>query len=304
MEAVLQLLQQIATMFLLAGAGFLLFKSGKVSQEGSRSIGNIMIYLSLPAVIIRSFMVEKTPSMLEELGISALLAAAALALCILISRLIFKKDAVASLASSFSNPGFFGVPLVIASLGQDCVPFMAAYIAFLNLLQFTYGVSVLTEGRKKVSLRTILKAPFLTAIVIGLILFFTQVRLPALVTKTISYCAELNTPLAMFAVGIYLAQTDLKKMFLHKKLYLIAAVRLILIPLICLVLFSLVPQDLYTVKMAVLICVACPVGSNVAVYAHLYGGDYRYGVETVVISTALSIITIPALDWLAQLLWY
>ena len=60
---------------------------------------------------------------------------------------------------------------------------------------------------------------------------------------------------------------------------------------------------MYDMKIALLLAVACPVGSNVAVYAQLHGKDYAYAVETVVISTLFSILTIPAIAWLAQALW-
>ena len=52
-----------------------------------------------------------------------------------------------------------------------------------------------------------------------------------------------------------------------------------------------------------MIVAACPVGSNVAVYAQLHGKDYPYAVETVVISTILSILTIPLMMYLSSLLW-
>ena len=54
---------------------------------------------------------------------------------------------------------------------------------------------------------------------------------------------------------------------------------------------------------ALLLAAACPVGSNVAVYAQLHDRDYPYAVETVVISTLLSVLTIPAVVWLSSLLW-
>ena len=44
-------------------------------------------------------------------------------------------------------------------------------------------------------------------------------------------------------------------------------------------------------KLAVLLAAACPVGSNVAVYAQLHGKDYPYAVETVVLSTLFSIFS-------------
>lgn len=41
MSTVLTLIKQTFTMFLLAGVGYALFKSGKITKEGSKSIGNI-----------------------------------------------------------------------------------------------------------------------------------------------------------------------------------------------------------------------------------------------------------------------
>ena len=57
-------------------------------------------------------------------------------------------------------------------------------------------------------------------------------------------------------------------------------------------------------KMALLIVAACPTGSNVAVYAQLYDSDYSYAVETVIISTLLSIVTLPLIVQLAELIHF
>ncbi|MBR2810767.1 MAG: hypothetical protein IKD69_05235 [Solobacterium sp.] len=57
------------------------------------------------------------------------------------------------------------------------------------------------------------------AILIGLFFFFTGLPMPELFRKCISFLAGLNTPLAMFAVGVYMAQTDLKAMFTKPVLY-------------------------------------------------------------------------------------
>ena len=74
---------QVVIMFLLAGIGALMFRSGKISLEGSKSIGSILVNLSLSAVIINGFLVERTPERITGLLLSALLAAVTLALAIL-----------------------------------------------------------------------------------------------------------------------------------------------------------------------------------------------------------------------------
>ena len=305
METMLILARQIVRMFVLAGIGYLLFRGGKISREGSKALGNILIYLVLPAVIINGFLVDRTPEHVMGLLYSTLTAAALLLMSILVSRAFFRKDAIAAFAGAFSNPGFFGIPLILASLGQGAVFYAAGFIAFLNIGQWTYGVSIMNgqpirEGLKPGKL---IRAPFVIAVLIGLILFASGIRLPAIVTDTLSTVTALNTPLAMFTVGIYLAQTDIKRMFTRRSLYAVSAVRLVLVPLIALALLSLLPAAWHDMKMVLLLAVSCPVGSNVAVYAQLHGKDHAYAVETVVISTLLSALTIPALAWLTSFIW-
>ncbi len=298
------LVKQILQMFLLAGLGFLLYKGKKIGPEGSRALGNILIYLALPATIINGFLVERTPEHLLGILISGAAAAVLLLLSIVVARTVFRKDDIAAFAAAFSNPGFFGIPLIIASVGQGAVFYVACFVAFLNIGQWTVGVSFLTgqpvlEGFR---LKKLIRAPFMIAILCGLLLFLLQVPLPSIVTGCLSTVAALNTPLAMFTVGIYLAQTDLKRMLTRPSLYAVSAVRLALIPLLSIALLLLLPAYMRDMKMVLMVAAACPVGANVAVYAQLHGRDYPYAVETVVISALLSIVTIPALAWLMTLI--
>ncbi len=303
MATIILLIQQIITMFILAGIGYILFRTGKITLEGSKVIGNILIYLVLPAVIINGFMIERTQESMKGLLVSAGMAAVVLGVCILLSRLVFKKDAIASFSSAFSNPGFFAVPLIIASMGSQAVFYAAAYIGFINLLQFTYGTSLITDGEYGMQPKAILKAPFLTAIIVGLLIFFIQPPIPVIVTKCFDYITGINTPLAMFTVGVYLAQIKITDMFKNRVLYLVSLMRLVVIPLVILLLLSFVPSAYAEAKMVILLAAAAPVGSNVAVYAQLYDKDYGYAVGTVIISTLFSVITIPLIVSLTEMIW-
>ncbi|MBQ6384494.1 MAG: AEC family transporter [Clostridia bacterium] len=305
MDVILILVRQILQMFVLAGLGFLLFRGRKITLEGSRGLGNILIYLALPAVIINGFRVERTTEHMLGMLYSGAAAAVLLLLSILVSRIIFRKDAIASFAGAFSNPGFFGVPLMIASIGQGAVFYVACFIAFLNVGQWTYGVSIMNGQpvRQGFEPKKLIQAPFVIAIIIGLILFFTQLKLPALIDGCLTTVASLNTPLAMFTVGVYLAQIDIRDLIRRKALYAVAGTRLLLIPALSLVLLCLLPAEMHDMKLALLLACSCPVGVNVAVYAQLHGKDYGYAVETVILSTALSLLSIPCIVWIASRLW-
>lgn len=322
---ILTVFKQVVIMLILSGVGYIMFRTGKITNEGSKTLGNILIFLSLPCVIINGFLTERTPDKIAGLLLSAVLALVVLLLSMLLSRLFCGRHALDNFAGSFSNPGFFGVPIILAVFGNEAVFFIAAFIAFLNLLQWTYGVGLLKKsdengliaqntastadnqvsfGRQMLNiLKNLVKAPFMIAILIGCFFFFTAVPMPELVGKCINHIAGVNTPLAMFTIGIYAAQTDLLTMFRHGRLYLVSLIKLLLIPAASLLLFSLLPIGSTELKTCILIAAACPVGSNIAVYAQLHNKDYRYAVETVVMSTLLSILTLPCIVALANMVW-
>ena len=309
------LIHQVLIMFLLSAIGCICFRTKKITMEGCRTISNILIYLSLPCVIINSFLVEFTTQKLLGLIYSSVAAALVMVASIILSRLFFAKDAILNFASTFSNPGFFGIPLIVATLSDGAVFYIATFIAFANLLQWSYGVALLstdvsaTKGNgywKKFlpSPKRLVTAPFMIATIIGLFFFLTKIPIPSLASKVIQYISGLNTPLAMFTIGIYLAQTNPGQMFKKKKLYLLSVVRLLIIPLVSMFILFFLPKEFAEMKMALLIVAACPTGSNVAVYAQLYDSDYSYAVETVVIPTLLSIITIPFIVQIAEMLHF
>lgn len=76
MDIALIILKQIIVMFLIMGMGFVLFKKGLITKDGSKTLANLLIYIILPCVIINGFITERTADKIKELGISALMALA------------------------------------------------------------------------------------------------------------------------------------------------------------------------------------------------------------------------------------
>ena len=58
METTSIVFQQTLTMAIYMLVGFALFKGGKITKEGSKSLANLLVWLIIPAVIINSFCVE------------------------------------------------------------------------------------------------------------------------------------------------------------------------------------------------------------------------------------------------------
>ena len=82
-------------------------------------------------------------------------------------------------------------------------------------------------------------------------------------------------------------------MFMEGHLYLVSAVRLILIPLLSLLIMNVCFKGNADIATSLMIACCAPIGSNVAVYAQKLDLDYTYAVKLVCMSTILSIITMP-----------
>lgn len=294
-------LRQTVLMFLYMGIGALLFHRRLITKEGSRSLANLLLYVVLPCVVVKSFCVDRADKSLTEFLVSLLAAAAVLLLAMAAAHLFFRRSPIDDFGAAFSNAGFMGFPLVTAVLGSDAIFYAAGYVALLNVMQWTYGQALISGDRSFLSSVSVLKNPIVLSLVVGLILFLFQIPLPSLVTDALGTLAGLNTPLAMVILGVYLAQTDILTLFTDPHLYLVSAARLLLIPILTMIVLQFLPGRYETIATTLLIVAGAPVGSNVAVYAQKLGKDYAYAVRIVCLSTILSILTMPFLFFIESL---
>ncbi|HHV10974.1 MAG TPA: hypothetical protein GXX75_11920 [Clostridiales bacterium] len=304
MSLALILLKQITVMFLLMAVGYGLFKAKKITLQGNRELGTFLIYIILPAAVIKSYITEFTQEKLAGLFLSFIAAIGSLIVAILLSRLVFgSRHKIEHFGTAFSNAGFMGIPLVKAVVGDQAVFYIAAFVALLNILQWTYGVAVMSGSRESVSLKKLATNPVVIALCIGLFLFATQLKVPGLLTDTLGLLGNMTAPVAMITLGVYLAQMRFGELFHEKWSYASTILRLVIIPLVTLALLTLLPAQYGEVRLTVLIAAAAPVGSNVAIFSQLNGLDYTRAVKSICLSTMLSIITMPMLVGLAVLVW-
>lgn len=305
MSLVFLTVQQLFVMTIYLITGYALLRLNVVSTGGSRDFAGMLVKVIIPAVIIQSFCVEFSVQKLLILAQSSLTAILLLGLSMLLAHLIYRKAPLENFSAAFSNAGFMGIPLVRAVLGNDAVFYIVPFVALLNLLQWTYGVDVICQSTTKRTAKALCKKllwnPPMVAIGIGFAIFVSGLgtALPAAVTITLQGICNLNAPLAMMVLGVYLAKEKISTLFTSPALYGLCAVRLFLIPLISLVIVACLPFP-HEIGQAVLICAAAPVGANVAVYAQLYGKDHTYASKMVVLSTILSLFSLPVIAALTQ----
>ena len=298
---ILILLRQIAIMALLMAVGIYLSRKGFLSPQGTKDLGAILLRIIIPCVIVKSYITTYSRERLLELALSAGLALAAFILAMGIAYLVYgKRRRIENFASAFCNAGFIGIPLAQAVIGDEGVFYMAASVALLNLFQWTYGVYIMTDRRDSISAKTIAKNPVVIAIVIGIALFLSRLPVPGIVTSTLGYIAGMNTPVAMILMGTYMAKLPWRKL-LDKRAYGCVLLRLVVIPAVVLAVFCALPITNQNVALAAYLAAATPVGANICVFAQQYDCDYEFSVVTVCLSTVLSIVTVPLMVSLAQM---
>lgn len=302
METTAVLFSQMLRMLLYLLPGYLLCKKGLITEVGSREFGNLLLYAILPVTIFSSYDQDFSTAKAITLAVAAGLAAMALILCVIISRIVFPNQALEHFGAAFSNAGFIGIPLVRAVVGNKAVFYAAPYVALLNMAQWTYGVYAITRDRKNISMRKILLNPVMVSFALGLLLFVLPVRLPQGLVDVCTVFSSMNGFLAMFLVGIYLAQSGVKDVFVHVIAYKAALLRLVIIPFAVLLMLQAMPVS-NDVKQTILILTAAPVGTNVAVFAKNVGKDCSMSVNEICLSTLLCIVTIPLLFILSSKLF-
>lgn len=295
MATVFIVLRQIVIMFVYMAIGGLLFQKGLITKEGSKSLANLLLYAVLPCVVVKSFCVARTPERMSGLLVSFLAAFGILLLAMVVSHLLFKKNPIDDFGAAFSNAGFMGFPLVAAVQGSEAIFYAAGFVALLNALQWTYGQSLISGDPSYRSPKAILKNPLVLSLLLGILIFCFELPVPAIASDLLAALSALNAPLAMVILGVYLAQTDAKTLFNDPHLYVVAAARLVLIPLLTARMLKLLPAQYAAIATTLVIVAAAPIGSNVAVYAQKLGKDYAYAVRGVCLSTLLSAITMPLL---------
>ncbi len=301
MEIVVLLLRQNLVMLVYMMIGYFLYKKKLVSAGGSADIGRILLYIIMPAAILKSYLADFSQERLEGLFVSFLAALLSLLLSIAAARIAFSKEqGIERFGAAFSNAGFIGIPLVQMTLGEEAVFYVSSYVALLNILQWTYGLVTITGDRSLISVKRLRTNPIILSFLAGIALFLLPVSLPETAENVVGTIAAMNGPLAMIVLGVYLGQVPLRSLFSGRVVYRCALVRLIVIPVLTMALLFVFPEKYHMLKLTILIAASAPVGSNVSIFAQLYGQDYMQSVKEVTLSTLLCIITLPLILGIAD----
>lgn len=289
--------QQVLVLFVLIAVGFLCGKKGIITEHASKKMTDIVLYVVTPCVMVSAFQREFSVALLGQVLIAALVSAAIIAVSVLIVKLVFhdkdiNRRKVLQFAVVFSNCGFMSLPLQKALLGDDGWFYGSIFVAVFNVFVWTYGLVDMSGDKKQLSVKKLAFNPGIVGVLIAILLFVCQLRLPDVVLQPITHLANLNTPLPMLIIGFYLSRADFKRAFADAGVYLSMAIRLVAIPVITALAMSFSGLDRNMV-IAFVIASSAPTAATTTMFAAKFNRDVELSVSIVASSTLLSIITMP-----------
>ena len=185
-----------------------------------------------------------------------------------------------------------GLPVLECIYGKPGVFYGSIYVMVFNIMVWTLGVYLFDGKMDRRGLKQALLNPSIVAVAIGFVLFGFSIKLLPAIRATLEMVAGTTTPLSMIVIGSMLAELQLTEVFNDWTVYYGSLARLIILPLIALPLFRLMGLPLH-ISRIILASAAMPVATMTAILAEKYGADTSLASRLVVISTALSIITLP-----------
>jgi malate permease and related proteins len=294
-------LEQVAIMFIMIMLGYILVKTKLVNPDSKKSLSNILVYVVVPCMIINSFIATYDDSILENLLWSFLVSFILLVLGIVISFIICIKyktsdKPILLFALMFSNASYMGIPLIQALFGDIGVIYASGFLTLFNVLLWTVGYMVVSKTFNiKSTLISILKTPIIYSLIIGLLIFIFQIPIPNIIKTPLSLLGNMNTPLSMLVTGMIIGSSNIFNVMKNKYVWLNVGFRLLLIPLVCLgvtYLLSFFPISKDVLKIA-FILMATPSAAITSIFAIKFNYNEDVAAGVVIISTILSIITLP-----------
>ena len=183
------------------------------------------------------------------------------------------------------------LPLTQAILGSEGVFYCSAVVMAFNVVSFTHGVFMMDRSKGFDAKKLILN-PGVIAVLIGLPFYLFRISLPEIISKPVDFIAGTQTPIAMIIFGTFLANAQLKSIFTHKKIFLVALSKLIVLPAVMITIYKLMGLS-GTLLVALAISSCAPSANNTVMFSAKYDKDTRLASQLVAMVSFISIITIP-----------
>ena len=297
----------IAPLVLVAFIGFLSTKTQWLERTQLDAITKFTFYIAIPAFLFyqmshADFSKHVTPALFAAFYLPVLL-------CYLLGGLVnyyfhpsLKKQAsgsaVFALGASYSNTIIVGLPILLMVGGEQVIAITFLIVTFHSAMLFTLTSAISAKNTQfdwASFSKQIFSNPVVVSILLGLIVNVSNWSLPKVFNESLLLIGKPAIPLALFILGGSLSFYQVKKELTF--IAIASAIKLIILPFI--VYFTahyLFHLNAITTTVLVILS-ASPTGVNAYLIAKQQQKHQETVAGTVVVSTLMSVVTIPCWLW-------
>jgi predicted permease len=288
--------------------------AAKASRQGVEALGwmnTFIVYAALPALFFK--LVSRTPIddltridfILTQLGAVYLVYGLLFAGAFFLRRASLADSTIQAFGGAYGNIGYMGPGLALLVLGDAAAVPVALIVCFENAAHFVVAPAMMAlagSDRRPARavaievLRRVALHPFILSTAAGFAIAASGWQVPVAATRLIDYLAQAAAPCALFAMGVTLALRPLTRV--PVEIGAIAAAKLLVLPAVVYLALLLVGGMDQTWVHAAVLLAALPTATNVFVISQHYGAWQERASATVLITTVLSIATLPLVLYL------
>jgi len=196
----------------------------------------------------------------------------------------------------FMNSGFLGIPMMKLWGGLGAMNVIVLYDQLQTFYVFTLGIVVVTGSFSLKGLKEVVRTPLIWSIVLGLIFNLFEIPVHPTLLDGFSFAGDAAPALAVFSIGM-----SLNRYRISFNIHILVGV---LLRFVLGFLFGWLVSELLglegMVKTVVIVASSLPSAVFSAVLPIRYGVDSRFASSVLIISTLLSIVTLPLSFYLCE----
>jgi malonate transporter len=308
----LHILDVIAPVFLIIGAGYLSVKRNWFAANLVDGLMKFSILFAVPCLLFRATSQLDLKAAYDWRMMTAfyLAAAASFVLASVVVKTVFRRHAGESVAigfgALFSNSVLIGLPISERAWGVDNMGPAFAIISLHAPFCYLLGISTMevlrSDGRSySQTIRVVMRAMFRNSLMIGIGLGFivnlSGMQLPGVISASVDILSQAALPVALFGIGGVLTRYRLSQSI--SEVGTVTAFSLLFHPAAAYLLCLVMGVAHETTRVAVLIAAMAP-GINSYLFASMYQRGQSIAAGAVVLGTSASIFTISLWLWVLQ----
>ena len=298
----ISIINSLAMIFIMILPGYIFRKRSIISVNQIGAVNSIVVNLTWPCLVIDAMQIKFSADTLKDAGYIVRVCFIAFAVIAVLGiptvkhlKLNKSKQYLVLFMFLQGNTGFIGIPVIKALYGTNAL-FYAAIVEFANdIFLFTIGV-LLIQMSAGVSLKIRpldLLSPGLVGVIIGIVLFIMDFKLPDVLGGSIEMIGNATTPLTMFSIGFQLGNIRLKEFFKEWQVYAVLFVKLMIVPAITVIILMILSEEIALLEKVIIILFAMPIASVASIFSQQYKGEVEFATKSVLLSTVMSLVTVP-----------